>query len=253
MPTVLVLRIRILIAIMICFLYLNVSGQEISPDRKKERFEVAQQALLDTINNRSIIDFPFVIGREHRQIFNKESHPYFSENEWQKGSLVYNGTTYAVEGLKYDIETDHLIYLHVANNTSVNVMALDENAITEFELFGKTFRYFKYLKNERGKRVKDGYSEVVFDGKLKFLIRWEKKQIISNNAMGYNNASCNMYLLQDDKLILIQNMSQLINQLEVPYRDAVKRYKKENHLKISKTKYMAASDVLHFYENLMEQ
>jgi hypothetical protein len=252
MPVIFI-RIRFIIPLFIFFSGLTVSGQMISKTSPIALFDVAQQTLSDTIKKRTAVDYPFIIGREHQQVFDKASHPYLNENEWQKGSLVYNGTAYSADVLKYDIETDNLIYLLVANNSAVNVIALDENAITEFNLSNKTYRFFRNIKSERGKSIKAGYYEVVYDGKLKFLIRREKKQIISNNYIKYDNASINMYLLQDDQLTLIHNMSQLMNQLLEPYQEAVRRYKKENHLRISKSNYLAASKVLQFYEKLMEQ
>ena len=247
------LRISLFLTVFLTVLSLNSTGQGIPLSNKTLLLNAGKKALSDTIIKRTQIEYPFIIGRNHNQIFDKASHPYFNENEWQKGSLVFNGITYTAEILKYDIETDNLIYLLVANNSLVNVIALDENAITEFNLSNKTFRYFKNIKNERGKGVKDGYYEVAFDGKLKFLNRREKKQTISNNYLKYDNASVSMYLLQGDKLVAINSMSKLTNQLSGQYRDAVKRYVKANHFKISKTKYASASYVLEFYENFKEQ
>lgn len=100
------------------------------------------------------------------------------ENEWNKGTFVFKGQQYSAENLKYDVDTDKLIYLSYSSDFQMNCIALDQNFVSEFSIQNATFRYFDNLVTQRGVNLRKGYYEVVYDGKLKFLSRKIKVKIL---------------------------------------------------------------------------
>jgi hypothetical protein len=220
--------------------------QNLTPGIKSQFLNNSKQALEDTVNKRTKADFPFIIGRFHQPVTNNFRHPYFNENKWISGSLVYDGRIFKAENLKYDIEKDKLIYLMYTQDFAMNTIALDENFIPEFCLEDKTFKYYtnKYVGG-----IKEGYYEVVFDGKLKFLVRWNKSESLGDNPY---NVSAEMFLLKDGQMIHIKSLAKLINQLKDKKKE-VKRFVRDNYLKLSQSDYSSAPKVLTFYLSIQEK
>jgi hypothetical protein len=224
---------------------INSKAQYIPFSVKNQFFNTQKQNLNDTINRLTHIEFPFIIGYNYNPGTNSESnHPYFKENKWAKGSLLYQGIFYNAERIKYDIEIDKLIYLMYGNDNTMNCVALDENFILEFYILNSTFRYYNGLKNDTGRKLKAGYYEVVYDGKLKFLVRNEKSE-----TMNEFSSTTDLYLLKDGTMTDISSMGKLIWQLKDKEKK-VKEFVKDNSLKLNKSDYTSASMILKFYENL---
>ncbi|MBK5261071.1 MAG: hypothetical protein JJE17_00680 [Peptostreptococcaceae bacterium] len=236
----------VLIAIFIIMaVSLNSENQKIPLRVKNNFFYTQKQNLKDTLSRRTGIDYPFIIGYNYIPVTNNESnHPYFKKNNWERGSLVYQDRLYTVGGLKYDIEIDKLIYIMYDKDNKMNCVALDENFISEFKLLNSTFRYYNDLKNNSGRKLKAGYYEVVYDGKLKFLVRSEKSE-----TMYDFNTSTDLFLLKDGVMISVRRMGNLVRQLKDKEK-AVKKYIRANSLRLNRSDYSSAFKVLKFYENL---
>jgi hypothetical protein len=239
------LRTYLIIIFLLIVVMLNSSAQNIPLAVKNHFLDMQKQNLKDTINRRTGTDYPFIVGYNYIPVTNSESnHPYFKENKWANGSLVHQGMFYPVGGLKYDIEIDKLIYLRYDKDNTMNCVALNENLICEFSILNSTFRYYNGLKNDSGKKLKAGYYEVVYDGKLKFIVRSEKSKTMND----FNN-SIDLFLLKDGIVISVSSMGKLISQLK-DKETVVKEYVKENSLKLNNSDYSSAFKVLKFYENL---
>lgn len=239
------LRPSLITILFLIVVMLNSYAQNMPLVVKDHFFYMQKQNLKDTISRRTSADYPFIVGYNYIPITNSESnHPYFKENKWSNGSLVYQGVFYPVGGLKYDIEIDKLIYLMYDKDNTINCVALDENFIWEFSLLNSTFRYYDDLKNDSGKKLKAGYYEVVYDGKLKFLVRNEKSETMNDFS-----GSTNLFLLKDRTMIAISSMGKLIKQLQDKEK-IVKKFVRDSSLVLNKSDYLSASKVLKYYENL---
>ena len=231
---------------------INLYPQNIPTCVKVQFFNRSKQAIEDTVNKRTKIDYPFIIGRSHSSISSDFNHPYFNENKWVNGLLVYEGHAYKADNLKYDIENDKLIYLKYTKDYKMDCIALNENFIPGFSIFNSRFKYYSGLKNNRGAEQKAGYYEVVFDGKLKFLVRSEKTQTLDNtSSMMYYKASASLFLLKNGRLISVNSMSKLINQLKDKKKE-LKKFVRDNYLKLNETDYTSAFKVLEFYESIQK-
>jgi len=240
---------RLLPALLITFLFLavfrlNSYSQNTSLIVKHQFINAQKQSLKDTIRSRTNIDYPFIIGYNYVPLTNTSNHPYFKENKWFDGSLVYKDFVYPVKRIKYDTEIDKLIYLLYDKDNTMNSIALDENFILEFSISNSTFRYFNDLKNEGGTKLKAGYYEVVYDGKLKFLVRNEKLKSLNDYRI-----STDMYLLKNGAVISVRNMGKLISQIK-DKESTIKKFVSDNSLILNETDYSSASKILKFYESL---
>jgi hypothetical protein len=234
-----------ILTVIFCSNYgLFLSAQNI-PLILKKKYQLAQKLNFeDTISRRTKTDFPYIVGYNYIPYKNEYNHPYFKDNKWANGSLLYNGKSYKVDGLKYDIAIDKLIILFNNNDLYINNIALDENFIDEFTIQNSHFKYFNDLKSNSGKKLKTGYYEVVYNGKLKFLVRSEKYKIINDFTLSFN-----MFLLKDGVMITINSMGKLISLLKDKEKE-VKSFINDNSLTLNQMDYYTASKVLNFYENL---
>lgn len=223
---------------------------QIIPVADQERFlQNFKHLAEDTIEKRTEIDKPFVIGRMHHITGNSINHPYFSDYRPVSGSLVFNNKTYAVDGLQYDVQNDKLVYRYHTSNFELNSVALDENFISQFSIYNATFRYFSGLKTDGGRKLKDGYYEVVYDGNLKFLVRSEVLETFEVNVTRKFNLSRRMFLLKEGLAVNIKNKAQLLSHFKNKKQD-VKKYIKQNHIQLKLKNYSSVSEVLRYYESL---
>jgi hypothetical protein len=236
----------LLSAFLLFVVKVDLYPQNLTPGIKSQFLNNSKQALEDTVNKRTKADYPFIIGRFHQPITNNFRHPYYNENKWISGSLVYDGRIYKAENLKYDIEKDKLIYLMYTQDFEMNTIALDENFIPEFCLLDVTFKYFT---NKDVGGIKEGYYEVVFDRELKFLVRLKKTESFGDNPY---NVSAEMFLLKDGQMIHITSLVKLISQLKDKKKE-VKRFVRDNNLTLSQSEYLSASKVLTFYLSLQKK
>ncbi len=238
-----------LLLYLISFCYLN--GQEISYNKKKDFLDHQKNNLKACLQQYTTISLPFVVGRYHMPVSNKNRHPYLNNN-WFKGYIYFKGKKQSVQNLKYDIEEDKLIYLMTSDSYSMHCIALDENHISEFEILGKTYRYYNNLKKINKEEVDNGYYEVVYDSELKFLIHKTKERVMDQSWPFYNyKLNTDMYLIKNDVTIHIKKMKDLKNQLKEK-ETYIKKYIKKNKLKLSVSNYTSAPKILNYYECLLK-
>ncbi len=226
--------------------------QSIPFDIKENFFTAGKQRLIDTINKQTDVDYQIVVGRSHKPVVSRINHPYFGSNEPVNGTLVFKNKHYQVNGLKYDIVNDRLIFYMQYKNHTAGFISLDHNFIPEFRIYNSTFRYYKGLKNRFGFNLKEGYYQVVYDGKLKFLVRWEKSLSV-NDATEKNkyNENNRMYLLKNNKMLRIYNINSLLNKLNHNKRD-IRTFIRDNNHHFNQSGVSAAFYILDFYENQTE-
>lgn len=233
-------------------LILGESGysQNISLKEKQALLNHYKAAVEDTIDKRIEVERPFVLGR--MQVFHGTSvhHPYFSDYRPVHGSLVFKNKLYEADALLYDIHNDKLVYRYYSSNFDINSIALDENFVLGFSIHNSTFRYYKGLTTKSGKKLKDGYYEVMYDGKQKLLVRWEKTKSIDVHEAYEYSVSRRMYMLSDGLAVSIRNKWQLMNQFADKKRE-VKKFIRENHILLELWNGSSLTEVFEYYESLL--
>jgi hypothetical protein len=203
----------------------------------------------DAVLQQTKVQFPFVVGRLHVPVNNVFRHPYFHNNDWQNGSLIFNNNEFLVSNLKYDTENDKLIYLLTSVSHMMYGVSLDQSFVTEFDILDKKFRYCKKMKDIKGQEIDSGYYEVVYDGVFKFLVRSAKERVFDNEWPYYNfKESVDMYLIKTDNAIKIKNKRDLVKHLNEKKTD-VKRFIKDNGLVVRSSDYSSVSIILNYYEH----
>lgn len=228
-------------------------SQEIPYSAKEQHIQIFRQKSEELIKKETTIDNPFIIGRQHIPVIDRVNHPYFQENDWTNGTLIFNEEEYTAEHLKFDLENHKLIYLLYSNGFSLNAIELDENFVSEFTICNTKFRHFKNLKTNLGFSLKDGYYEVIYDGDLKFIVNWQKvERPDESSSYTKYKLSSSMYLLKNGYAIRIKSAAKLLKQLENKKKE-VKNMMRTNKVYFNASNYSSAKTILKFYENLPKQ
>jgi hypothetical protein len=225
-------------------------SQNIPLKEKQALLNNYKTAVEDTINKRIEIDRPFVLGRMHN--FNGTSihHPYFTDYRPVIGSLIFKNKSYEADALLYDIYMDKLVYRYYSSNLDINSISLDENFVLGFTIHNSTFRYFKDLTTKSGRKLKDGYYEMVYDGKQKLLVRWEKNKSFDMYVSHKFSVSRRMYMLNDGQVVSIKNKWQLMNHFADKKRE-VKKFIKKKHILLELKNGSSVTEVFEYYESLL--
>lgn len=99
-----------------------------------------------------------------------EGIPYFQENTWQRGSIVYDGIAYDTVQMMYDIVKDRVVILHFNNFFRV---ALFSEKVTSFSLLGHHF--IRIERDSLGKSpLATGFYDQLYTGPTSMLVRRTK-------------------------------------------------------------------------------
>lgn len=147
----------------ICFglLLFNLNG--ISLNAQLFNYSDNKKLLQNQLNKLSLVhdsifNFRHYIlnGKLYYTIGNKYNHPFFIDNTWQPGKVWSSGNVFNADMLKYDINSDYLVYLYYLDSYAYPIY-LNKETVKEFIISG---HYFKYL-NDFEKSFKGILSQVI--------------------------------------------------------------------------------------------
>ena len=100
---------------------------------------------------------------------NIKGSPFFIEsNEWQKGTVVYDGAVYQNVSMRYDLFKDELVVLHY---TGVSPFYLIKDKVSHFDFDQHNFTHVKIMEGTtRG--ISSGYYEVLYEGSITILAKY---------------------------------------------------------------------------------
>lgn len=109
-------------------------------------------------------------GTEYHDYLTKdEEHPYFGINDWSEGSIIYDDDLYKNVELFYDISRDQVITEHKLTGGKIEMIA---KKISKFTINNHPF---VRLDQDKEKVIKEGFYEVLYDGKVNVFARREKQ------------------------------------------------------------------------------
>jgi hypothetical protein len=219
-------------------------------------YSAKQELLQSQIKKLSVVNDSIFKVEDHHlngRLFyptgNKFINPFFIDNDWKSGKIWSYGKTYDTKMLKYDIYSDHLVFLHYWSSYAYPIY-LNRDVVTEFIFIDHHFRYLNDFKNSSEGELKPGYYEVIYDGATKYYARWEKLKNphYGVSDQGYSQRSL-FFLKKDGKYMHLKNQSDLMKALS-DHKKEIKTYMKNNALHFSVANYDSLIKVLEYYDNL---
>jgi hypothetical protein len=160
----------------------------------------------------------------------KANHPFLSDNQLQKGTLVFRQREYPGVFIKYDIYKQQVI-LYIRYNNSIAWVIPPNDFISSFNLGDKSFVKYNYEGKPR-------FYQVVFDSEeLKCLYYWSKLRDdheTDNNTSGFSDAKRKNYLIMNHALYRYTNNRSFVGLFPQRSQILIKRYLKENKIKTAK-------------------
>jgi hypothetical protein len=143
---------------------------------------------------------------EYESLLNE--HPFFLDNDWQTGTVHYNGNYYINVPLQYDIRSQKLLTEHA---TSGRHMQLVTEHVRNFSL-GQ--RYFDNLSESdtRG-LVSPGFYEVLAEGKTRLLARRGKalqESTVTGQLEVRFEESVKYYVSKDNQFYQVKGKSSIL-------------------------------------------
>ena len=194
----------------------------------------------------------FISGREYRgYYFRSDYKPVLFYGRERTASLVYKGRTYNDLFLQYDTYLDQVIYM-VYSNRDASQLALNCDNISRFDLyFDDDTLTFRYVSDELypSFNLDDGFYEVVYDGKCKYIIRHRSTHYLRNGVdeYGYKPAG---YVMIDGAFIKITSRKQFVNLFGSKSKE-IKQFIGSKGISIRKADKNQIKNILRFYEGLV--
>jgi hypothetical protein len=155
---------------------------------------------------------------------------YYKSNDWQKGSVLYDGVLYKDVFLKYDMLKDELI---IRQPSSLLGVILFSPRVYHFSLWNSTFTY-KHKADSAS--IAEGFYEQLVMGKMSLLAK--RKEIIEETIINtelfrkfvHNDQ---YYVMKADRYYAIKNQKDMLHLLGEKKKE-IQKYLKKNKVKFKK-------------------
>ena len=190
----------------------------------------------------------YVNGKLYDLIGTSYSNPYFEDNSWKSGDVMYIGRKYDVPLLIYDLSKDILIQLLYSNQ--LYTVSFKQEFVKEFTISGHHFRYLDDFQRSSESTLKRGYYELVYDGLEQFYVRWEKYRDFKNDPYNQNYIQLTyLYLKKDGLYFRIIGNKSLVAALK-DHKKEVRSFIRKNNTKIRVKNFDHVRDLLKYYDEL---
>ena len=174
--------------------------------------------------------------------------PFFGTEDFQQGDIGYNGTWYKGISLKYDLFRDELVTKTFTNDAEIKLLA---DKIAAFSI--GSHHFVKLLNDSlRAGKIKTGYYETLYKGRLLVYAHHEKKaekslQVGENftKFVQYDQ----YYLQKDGAFYLIETESDLQSVLK-DQKAEIRKLLNRGDIRYKKDPAATIVQVAEFYDRL---
>lgn len=208
------------------------------------------QNLFNQIDSIYGLDPTLYNGQYNPNVLTKDvkNHPFIYGPDFNKGTITIKGRIYKNINLNYDIYNQEIL-LKYKNNFGANVMLrLSKAWINKFTLDNNCFELIKYPESE--KRI----YQVIGHDSIKVLYYWEKDLDINQNAGSkkyhFSNPKKSMFVYKNKQIIKFKNKKSFIKIFDLDNQSAIKKYLKQNKIKIKKSSDKVMLNLITYCNNI---
>lgn len=228
------------------------NGNDVYADFEKKQVAGLYQLYSLEINT----SYDFICGREYfPYYFESELKPILFYGEMHSSQIMIKGITYKEYNLNYDTYKDELIYLDTVNRMAYRPfgMVLNKDYVDkfEFDFINDTLSFSYFSKNsDPGFDLQDGFYEVVYNGNIKYLIKFVPSAIDRGAALEYYYSPVS-FINTGKGYVRIRMGYQFIKMFGNRSRD-VRKFMARYGIHFRKASKMQIVSVLKYFDN-MEQ
>ncbi|HRI79029.1 MAG TPA: hypothetical protein PLR06_05780 [Cyclobacteriaceae bacterium] len=181
-------------------------------------------------------------GTGYREYLSKEDeHPYLID-DWEDGSIVYDGELFTNVPLMLDISDDKVIIEHYSSREKIQLLVDKVSWFT--------------LKNRRFARLdvpsRNGFYEVLHDGTTKVVVKWEKalQTRLSGNAIHmYFLERSFCYILKDNIYYPVKSKKSVLTVLS-DHKSELNKFISKNKLDFRIDREKNIARITEYYDSL---
>lgn len=205
-------------------------------------------ARLDHISLPTELDPVLINGKKYSFYkSNVEGNQFLNENGFTKGSVTINGKQYEDLQLNIDIYNQQLVLLYNAIQGNERKLVMSDAWITTFSIGLQNFEFIS-LDNDN-KQI----FQVIGEGSFKVLYHWNKQMTLNPNSGRYffSPSYKTSYLLVNGVFLEYKNNRSFINCFKDNSKQLVKRFLKENKIKVSKLNDSGMDGLMEYCNSLI--
>jgi len=184
-------------------------------------------------------------GSGYRDYYStNDEHPYFGEDDWSYGTIVYDDEFYEHVPMFYDISSDNVVSEHSLNGAKLVLIA---KKIKRFELDGHTF---VRLQQDELKTISEGFYDLLYDGKTKVYVRRAKtlEQKTEPTGITYSFAEKNrVYILKAGIYYPVKSKGSVLEVFK-DQKQQVKSFMNKNKINLKADREGAIARIAEFYD-----
>jgi len=223
---------------------INSSDENVSEVQPLYEFYYQSVGIVDKLIN----------GKEYiPYYFRSKLKPLLNYGMTRTASIIIGGRIYNDLSLQYDTYLDELIYTDTTRiyKNIVYQIALNKDPIDGFNLyFGTDSLLFRNFSKSREKNfsLEEGFYEVVYNGMSKYIVRHKSAAIEKDGVEEYYYKPAGFVMIKDNYTRIRSTRGFL--KLFGGKSEEIKKFMRNNGIKISKAEKNQIARVLHYYDNL---
>ena len=205
----------------------GIKSQNINPKSGSNPAELYNLIEAEYGFDQELVTGIFYVNRYLKALGN----PFFGDNNFTKGTIVFRNKIYQNVNLKYDMYEHKLLVNYQMGYKQVNFL-LPNKFISHFGFDNKFFEYFDF------KDIDSGFYQVISDkNELKCLYYWYKKRSVSNHIRAYSSFEFSeslrkSYLLSTGKIMSFTGNKSFVRFFNEKDRPLIKSYIRQKHIKV---------------------
>ncbi|UCH13201.1 MAG: hypothetical protein JSV22_08795 [Bacteroidales bacterium] len=222
-------------------------GQQTGNFDKGRNIKKMTDDVKDLFYNSGCTFGPLVNGKLYTDYYpGLKGHQYMFLKVWEKGLVYFRDDVQEELLINYDIVGDKLLFNKFYSGGTY-IIELNINDIEGFTISGHKF--IKLTISE-GSQETNAYYEVLYDGKVKLLLKWEKyisKASDSNKDISYLQKT--FYIKNNTKLVKINKRKSIISSLSDQARN-IENYIKQNKFYVRTAEPEDFIELMIYYDSL---
>ena len=178
-------------------------------------------------------------------------HPFFMNNYWEIGTIVYEGQQYDSIEIRYDIYRDLLLIKYIDKHSYVMPIELQSSKVEEFIIMG---HHFLRLEEDTLSDFKTGFFDLLQEGEKSKVIAKRKKEIssthISDNQLKEYFLNDKLYIISGHDYFEIKGKKSLLTVLS-DRKNEVKEFLKTNKARFRKDHERQLIEVVIYYNSIV--
>lgn len=220
----------------------NVESQTSSIPAKPELLKLSEKKYgLDELLNNGI--------KYYFERPNAKGSPFFNFKEDYKNKLYIKGQKYNNIKIRYDLVQEQLI-LFSKNNKMIR---LQKELVDSFAINGYKFINLRFPSSNK---LIPAYFELIFDGSLKLLKKYDKNFIKTYNNINpygvYSKQTQKLYIYKSGELFKINSKRSFLKFFS-ENKKQIQKYIKTNNINLTNTSNQKLNDLMNFCNQLSKK